>query len=31
MTSRGKFVSTNLLYFPGVTDTDAELEAFASF
>jgi MoaA/NifB/PqqE/SkfB family radical SAM enzyme len=31
MKSRGKYVSTNLLYFPGVTDTDAELEAFGSF
>lgn len=29
MKRRGRWVSTNLLYFPGVTDTEEELEAFA--
>lgn len=31
MKRRGRFVSTNLLYFPGVTDTEEEIEAFARF
>lgn len=31
MKRRGRFISTNLLYFPGVTDTEAELDAFGSF
>lgn len=31
MRKRDKHVSTNLLYFPGVTDTPGELELFAAF
>ena len=31
MKSRCKWVSTNLLYFPGVSDTLSEIEAFADF
>jgi pyruvate-formate lyase-activating enzyme len=31
MKRHGRHLSTNLLYFPGVTDTPAELEAFADF
>ena len=31
MKSRGRWVSLNLLYFPGVTDTEAELQALGDF
>jgi pyruvate-formate lyase-activating enzyme len=31
MKRRGRWVSLNLLYFPGVTDTEAELEALGAF
>ncbi len=29
LSSRGRFVSLNLLYFPGVTDTEAEIDALS--
>jgi pyruvate-formate lyase-activating enzyme len=31
MTSRGRYASTNFLYYPGVSDTDEEIEAFGDF